>query len=59
MACCKLPQKKRTVRASVFRRELHTACSDPEHTLSHDAEMRASTLNNDHMKKTKNVYMKC
>jgi hypothetical protein len=36
-----------------------TACSDPEHALSHYAEMRASTLKNDHMKKTKNIYMKC
>jgi hypothetical protein len=42
----------------LYVKKKYTACSGPEHALSHDAEMRASTLKNDHMKKTKNVYMK-
>jgi hypothetical protein len=37
---------------------VNTACSDPEHALSHDEEMRA-TLKIPHIKKIKNVYMKC
>ncbi len=35
----------------------HTACSDPEHALSHDEELRP-TLKIDHMKKTNKFYMK-